>query len=221
MQPLYPEHKPHLPPSDWDGVFTQGTFFGEEPSDMARTLMHFVRYYFNDLSALTALDLGSGSGRDTYYMAQQGIKVVSLDFSEVGVARNRERLHAQGIPQEQVVVDVCDVRDYDYPEYAFDVAMAANVFQFVPEAAPHCIPRFINTVNPGGICALGVFAPDMAGWGTDIAPYFTCTPEQILAFFDNSAWTLLDMTHYWSYRVHTTGTTGSFVHVIARKNAPE
>ena len=57
----------------------------------------------------------------------------------------------------------------------------------------------------------------MAGWGVDIARYWTATADDLRAFFPQEAgWLLLDRTEYWTYRP-ADDLMLSFAYVVARK----
>ena len=76
------------------------------------------------------------------------------------------------------------MRDFDYPPDTYDLAMAANVYQFLPpDDVPAHIARLQAATKPGGLCAVGVFSPAMAKWGAQIGGFFAATAEELLAYF--------------------------------------
>ncbi len=208
------------PPRDWDAVFADSEtyFFGTEPSQIARTALRFFQELGGDPAAASALDLGSGEGRDTAFLAGAGMQVSARDLSGVGLEKTRALLARRGVPPERVDLALQDARFFDYPKEAYNLALAANVYQFLPPAdAPGHISRLQSTVKPGGLCAVGVFSPAMASWGAKIAGFWTATADDLLTFFPESAgWLLLDRTEYWTYRP-SDRKRASFAYVIARK----
>jgi SAM-dependent methyltransferase len=209
------------PPKDWEPVFAgnpNAAYFGTEPSALARSALRYLEAFGNKPADCIALDLGSGEGRDTVFLASAGLRVVARDIAPSGVAKTRTRLTQAGIDEGLVDIALADVREYDYPDQFFDIAMSANVFQFLtPDEARDGIEKLKRTAKPGGIVALGVFSPAMAGWGTDISPFFTATADDLLAFFPSAdGWLLCDRTEYWTYRVDN-DTLGSFAFVVARR----
>jgi SAM-dependent methyltransferase len=216
-----PKSRAFQPPTDWEAVFAStpaSSFFGREPSAIATSAFRYLRAFGIEPAACVALDLGSGEGRDTVYLASAGIRVVSVDIAPSGIEKTRAMLGKAGVPEDRVDLRITDVREYEYPEHAFDLALAANVFQFLPpDDARIGIRNLQRTVKPGGICGVGVFSPAMAEWGTDISPYFTATADDLLAYFPESeGWLLCDRTEYWILRPDDQ-TMGSFAFVVARK----
>ena len=194
-----------------------GYVFGEEPSQIARTALRFYQLFDGPSNGL-ALDLGSGEGRDTAFLAGAGLKVVARDLSPMGLEKTRSLLARRGVLLERVDLTLADVRDFPYPPEAYDMALAANVFQFLPPAeAPAHIARLQTSTKPGGICAVGVFSPAMIGWGADIGGCFSATADELLAYFSpQRGWLPLDRTEYWTYRPENE-MMASFAYVVARK----
>ena len=211
------------PPRDWDSVYaaSQGYHFGEEPSQIARAALHGFRLFGGDPHRAAALDLGSGEGRDTAFLAGAGFQVSARDLSPTGLEKTRDLLARRGVPPERALLTLGDVRAFDYPPEAYDLALAANVFQFLPpDEAPGHIEWLKASTKPGGICAVGVFSPAMGGWGAAIDGFWTATADDLLAFFSpDQGWLPLDRTDYWTYRPQEQ-TMASFAYVVARKDAP-
>ncbi len=208
------------PPRDWDALYADpdAYFFGTEPSQIAHIALRFFRALGGDPNTATALDLGSGEGRDTAFLAGAGMHVTARDASGVGLDKTHALLARRGIPPERVDLAREDVRDFSYPFAAYNLAQAVNVYQFLPPAdVPSHLTRLKGTVKPGGICAVGVFSPAMAGWGAKIAGFWTATADELLQFFPEAdGWLLLDRTEYWTYRP-SDQKRASFAYVIAQK----
>jgi len=216
---------PHFqPPRDWDAVYaaSESHFFGEEPSLLARSALRFFRMFGGNPAASLALDLGSGEGRDTAFLAEAGFRVVARDVAPSGLQKTHALLARRGIPAERVDLALGDVRAFDYPPNAYDLALAANVYQFLPpDEAPAHIMRLQAATKPGGLCAVGVFSPTMAGWGAQIAGFFAATADELLSYFpQNGGWLPLDLTEYRHYSPRD-GAMGSWVFVVARKETTQ
>ncbi len=209
------------PPTDWEPVFAASATtytFGEDPSPIATTAARFFRAFGNDPQNARALDLGSGEGRDTAFLAAQGLAVHAIDVAPSGVEKTRGLMARRGIPTSRVTLEIGDVRTFGYPSAAYDVALAANVYQFLPPAdVPGHIARLQETVRPGGVCGVGVFHPAMLDWGADIGGCYAATADELRAFFaPERGWRLLDRTEYWTYR-QAEDTMASFAYVVAHK----
>ncbi len=208
------------PPRDWEGVYAASPayHFGEEPSQIARTAARWFESFGGEASAARVLDLGSGEGRDTAFLAGLGFAVTARDHAPTGLAKTRALLARRGISESHVDLALSDVRDYAFPEAHFDIALAANVFQFLPPAeAPFFLERLKAATKPGGICAVGVFSPAMAGWGASVGGFWTQSADDLLARFPpEDGWLALDRTEYWTYR-EAEAMMASFAYVVAHK----
>ncbi|MDQ2687592.1 MAG: class I SAM-dependent methyltransferase [Armatimonadota bacterium] len=209
------------PPTDWEAVYAanfEAYTFGEEPSQLAQTALRFWQAFGGNAAQAMALDLGSGEGRDTAFLAGAGLRVVTCEVAPTGLEKTRRLLAQRDIPTERVEMTLSDVRDFDYPERTCDLALAANVYQFLsPDEAPAHIRRLAATLKPGGICAVGVFHPAMRDWGVNLEGHYTATADDLMAFFpDEDGWLLLDRTEYWTYRIPD-AVRMSFAYIVARK----
>ena len=215
MSPLQPDL-----PKNWDAIYSasEDYFFGTAPSQIAQTAFRFFEAFGGDPKAARALDLGSGEGRDTVFLAGAGMHVTAHDVSEAGLEKTRALLARCAVSSLQVDLAVADIGALEYPAGAYDIALAANVYQFLsPAAVPGQLEMLKGCVKPGGICAVGVFSPAMAGWGIDLENYWTATADELFAYFpEDAGWLLLDRTEYWTYRVHDKSRM-SFSYVVARK----
>ena len=210
------------PPRDWEAVYAADAgkyFFGEEPSQIARVSLAFFHMFGGDPFQAVALDLGCGEGRDTAYFAAAGLSVVARDIAPTGLAKMRALFDRRGLSMAAVDALVEDVSSFSHPKAAYDITLAANVYQFLTaEDVPEHIQRLQGATKPGGICAVGVFSPAMLAWGADLADSFTATPDQLMAFFAvRDGWRLLDRTEYWTYRPQE-DTMASFAFVVFRKS---
>jgi SAM-dependent methyltransferase len=214
---------------DWEAVFAaspDGVHLGAEPSALTRSALGYLRAFTADVEDCVALDLGCGEGRDTVYLASAGLRVHAHDIAPTGIANARMRLERAGIDPGRVDLTITDIRSFDYPADTYDLALAANVYQFLgPDEGAGHIELLRRTVKRGGVLGVGVFSPAMAAWGTDISPYFTDSADDLLAHFPGAApgadaetaeWRLCDRTEYWTLR-NSDGAYGSFAFVVVQR----
>ena len=209
------------PPRDWEALYAgdlEGYVFGEEPSQIARTALSFFRAFGGDPAQAVALDLGCGEGRDTAYLSAAGMHVVARDIAPTGMSKMTALLARRGISPERIDAQVQDVRAFAYPAATYDIALAANVYQFLrPDEVPTHIRGLQASTKPGGICAVGVFSTSMRAWGADLEGLFSASPDELHGYFPASAgWLLLDRTEYWTYRPQEEA-LAAFTFVVARK----
>ena len=66
----------------WDKIYeADSTFFGDEPSRFATLCLTDMKT--NNVKNL--LELGAGHGRDSIFLASNGIQVEALDYSMAGI----------------------------------------------------------------------------------------------------------------------------------------
>ena len=215
---------PFQPPVDWETVYAanpRAYVFGDEPSQIARAALHFFSLFGGDPAAAHALDLGCGEGRDTAYYAAAGLRVTARDIAPSGLAKLGSLLERDHTPVGRVDAALGDVREFAYPPDTYDIALAANVFQFLtPDEGPAHIHRLKQCTKAGGVCAVGVFSPAMLEWGALVGDRYLATAADLAAFFPrDDGWLLLDRTEYWTYRLQE-DTMASFAYVVARRTPP-
>jgi SAM-dependent methyltransferase len=138
----------------WDERFAGGEFqFGEAPNRYLEEL----RPWF--APGMRALALGDGEGRNGAWLAGQGLRVTSLDWSAVGMAKAAELAARRGVALETVVADASA---WDYPDGEFD--LVAWIYLHLPPADRSAAARgVVRALKPGGLLALECFTPAQQG----------------------------------------------------------
>lgn len=81
----------------------------------------------------TLVDLGSGSGGPSLWVARQtGAQVVGIDVSTIGVAQANARVRAEGVA-DRVRFQVSDIATLPLPAASVDAAMSVDMLVFVPD----------------------------------------------------------------------------------------
>lgn len=122
-----------------------------------------------------AVDLGAGEGRNAFWLAGRGWRVVATDFSPSAVAGMTSRATAAGADVGAVVADATAWRS---PEPA-DLAVLCYL-QLPPEALAAAIARAAESLAEGGLL-LGIWhdREDVArGLGGTMTPAIRTTPEE-------------------------------------------
>jgi SAM-dependent methyltransferase len=125
---------------DWDRRYKAADhLFSPEPDDQ---LVHFV----SGLAPGRALDLGSGEGRNSLWLAQQGWRVTAVDFSGVALSRLEEAATDQDLVVETVK---SGIEDYLARGEQFDLVVLANVHP-APTERGKLLYDAARAVSPGG-----------------------------------------------------------------------
>ncbi len=111
----------------------------------------------------TALAVADGEGRNGVWLAEQGLDVLSIDFSEPAQAKARRLAEARGV---QISLQRTDLSAWPWPEAAFDVVVGI----FIQFADPPLRERFFagmkQAVKPGGLVLVEGYRPEQLAYGT-------------------------------------------------------
>lgn len=123
----------------WNMRFaSEDTYLGQNPSSF---LIQEIERIKRLAPGKTALDVASGEGRNSVFLAQHGFKVTALDISDVGIDKGRERARKAGvaIDFQQVDLDEFEIQ----PKY--DLIINFN-FLLRP-----LLQKEVQALNPGGL----------------------------------------------------------------------
>lgn len=126
-----------------------------------------------------ALDLACGEGRHAIWLAELGWRVTAVDFSEVAIARGRERASLAGV---DVDFQHADLLDYEPERDAYDLVLVVFL-QLPTEERRVVLARAAAALAPAGTLLL--LGHDLAnltdGTGGPSDPSVLYTPEDIVA----------------------------------------
>jgi len=114
-----------------------------------------------------ALCVADGEGRNSVWLAQQGLQVSAFDISPVGVAKARQLATAQGVT---VSHEVSDVAGWHWPDAAFDVVAAIFVQFADPELRAFMFRSMLRALVPGGLLLLQGYGPRQLEYKTGGPP---------------------------------------------------
>lgn len=136
---------------NWKGTFSKKPdMFGNEPSEPARKAVEL----FKKEGKTKILELGAGQGRDTIFLAQNGLQVYALDYSQSGIGaivQKAQRLDLsdsittiqhdirQQIPFENEFFDGC------YSHMLYCMALTTSELEFLSQEVRRVLrPNGIN-----------------------------------------------------------------------------
>ncbi len=115
----------------------------------------------------TALAVADGEGRNSVWLAEQGLTVTAFDNSERGLEKARALAAARAAT---VDFQVSDIETWDWAAARYDV-IAALFFQFAGPDLRGAVFRGLDTaLRPGGLLLLHGFAPRQVGYSTGGPP---------------------------------------------------
>ncbi len=131
--------------------------FGTAPNSFLKSQAHALR------KGQAALAIADGEGRNGVFLAEQGLDVLSVDFSPNAQKKARKLAAVRGV---SVRVEQADIVNWTWPEAAFDV-VAAIFFQFAAPADRNKIFAGIKrTLKPGGLLLLEGYRPKQLEYKT-------------------------------------------------------
>lgn len=130
----------------WNHRFSAaGHLFGSEPNAWLR---EHTGLWAKNAHVLSVAD---GDGRNSVWLASQGLQVDAFDFSEVGVAKARDFANTRGV---SVNFSVSDCDSYPWPTASLD-GVAAIFIQFAdPAMRSRLFARMVQSLKPGGLLVL-------------------------------------------------------------------
>lgn len=142
----------------WNGRFAaEGFVFGTAPNG-------FLVSQANRLSAgMRALCVADGEGRNSVWLAAQGLQVTAFDFSPVGVAKARKLAAERGV---SVDYRLSDVDQWEWAPDAFDVVAAIFVQFATPPERKRMFEGMVRTLKPGGLLIVQGYRPEQLAYGT-------------------------------------------------------
>lgn len=150
------------PKPDWNTRYDRPDYlFGTDPSA-------FLLKHRDKLTTGTVLAVADGEGRNSVWLARQGLTVTAFDSSERGLDKARALAAAN-----QTTVDFRhgDAFAWDWGATQYDT-VAAIFIQFAGPAQRSAIFRGLHAaLRPGGLLLLHGFAPRQVGYGTGGPPH--------------------------------------------------
>jgi SAM-dependent methyltransferase len=110
-----------------------------------------------------ALAVADGEGRNGVWLAEQGLDVLSIDFSPSAQRKARALAAERGV---EVAFERVDVHTWHYPEAAFDVVVEIfTQFSSPPERALKWA-GMRRGLKPGGLLIIQGYTPKQLQYGT-------------------------------------------------------
>ncbi|MCF8477478.1 MAG: class I SAM-dependent methyltransferase [Pseudolabrys sp.] len=152
----------------WQQRFSApGYLFGTAPNAFLKSCVPLLR------KGEHALAIADGEGRNGVYLAEQGLDVLSVDFSPAAQDKARRLAKERDV---RLRVEQADIINWDWPEAAFDV-VAAIFFQFVnPAERDKIFAGIKKTLKPGGLLLL-------QGYGRKQIEYKTGGPSDVTRLY--------------------------------------
>ena len=176
------------PLETWNKRFARDDFlFGEEPNGFVRTQAHRLR------SGDSVLCVADGEGRNSVWLAEQGIAVTAFDFAPNALAKARRFAQERGVKVNHQLGDM-----YSWPWSAVHYdAVVAIFIQFLPPGKRDGVfAGMQSAVRSGGLFLLEGYRPEQVDYRTGGPPRreHMYTREWLEQIF--SSWDILVLDAY-------------------------
>ena len=163
----------------WNKRFEHaGYLFGTQPNVYLQAQQHHFP------ASGRALCVADGEGRNSVWLARQGLQVDAFDISEVGVAKARKLAQEAGV---QVNYAVADCEQWPWPLDHYDMVAAIFVQFADPAMRGRLFANMVGALKPGGLLVLQGYTPKQLEYKTGGPPILAnLYTEQLLrdAFAD-------------------------------------
>ena len=124
--------------------------FGTEPNVFLASQAHRLR------AGMSALCVADGEGRNSVWLARQGLAVTAFDISPVGVEKAQRLARAAGVQIDQ---RVGDINDWDWDAARYDLVPAIFIQFASPPERARIFAGMMRALAPGGLLVLQGYGP--------------------------------------------------------------
>ena len=134
-----------------------GYAFGKEPAA-------FLKAQASRLPASgKALSIADGEGRNGVWLAEQGLDVLTIDFSPTGLQKSRALAAERGVT---LAAELADVTIWRWPAGAYDVIVAIFIQFVTPTERTKLFSDIKRALKPGGLLLLHGYRPEQLSYRT-------------------------------------------------------
>ena len=201
------------PAGTWNRRFSEpGYLFGTEPNAWLHEHLGLWE------AGQRVLCVADGEGRNSVFLAQQGLTVDAFDISEVGVRKARDFARITGV---KVNFAVADIAHLQWPPALYDGVIAIFIQFADPVLRSRIFEGMVRSLKPGGLLVLQGYTPKQLEFRTGGQPLAAhmYTEELLRAAF--AGMEILDLRAYETELAEGTGHKGhsAVIGLVARKPA--
>src|SRR6478672_7243661 len=150
------DHDPEL--TRWEARYAApGYHFGTEPNAFLKSQAHLLR------PGQSTLAIADGEGRNGVWLAEQGLDVLSIDFSPSAQQKARALAKQRGVT---LTIAQVDVHTWVYPAVAFDVVVEIFTQFSTPAERGRKWAGMRRALKPGGLLIIQGYTPKQLQYGT-------------------------------------------------------
>lgn len=147
-----------------DGAATWNQRFAGEDYVFGREPNEYLRAHASVLARDgRALCVADGEGRNSVWLARQGLQVDAFDIAEVGVAKARELAADAGV---SIAFHVAGCDEWPWAANAYDAVVAVFVQFADPAMRGRLFTNMVRALKPGGVLILQGYTPKQLDYKT-------------------------------------------------------
>lgn len=132
-------------------------FYGTTPNAFLASQAHLLT------PGQSVLSVADGEGRNGVWLAEQGLDVLAVDFSEKALQKSRKLAESRGVALQ---TELADIHNWNWGENRFDVIVAIFI-QFASSQERPALHRTIQrALKPGGLLLLQGYTPKQLEYKT-------------------------------------------------------
>ncbi|WP_119680781.1 class I SAM-dependent methyltransferase [Indioceanicola profundi] len=147
----------------WNERFSSDDYlFGTAPNAFLVSQSHLLR------PGQRVLAIADGEGRNGVWLAEQGLEVLSIDFSPVAL----EKAHRLAASRNVMLrTQQADMEIWNWAPEQFEIVVAVFIQFARPDLRAAIFQGIKRTLTPGGLLILQGYRPEQLGYGTGGPPH--------------------------------------------------
>lgn len=146
----------------WDERYSgEDYLFGTDPNVFLVSQRHLLK------TGMSCLAVADGEGRNGVWLAQQGLKVLSVEASAVALNKAKKLAQQRGV---KVDFELADLLQWDWGENRFDAVVAIFVQFAPPGLREQMFVGIKRCLKPGGLLLLQGYTPRQLEYKTGGPP---------------------------------------------------
>ena len=146
----------------WNQRYSREDFlFGEAPNAFLAASMAWL------VPGQRALSIADGEGRNSVWLARQGLEVDAFDISTVAVDKASRFAARHGVPVRHVVADILQL---EWPTACYDLIAAIFIQFAAPDERAFVFRGIVRALRPGGVLILQGYRPEQLAYRTGGPP---------------------------------------------------
>ncbi len=150
------------PQDFWDQRYqAEGFLFGREPNAFVKSQIHLFK------PGQSVLSIADGEGRNGVFVARQGARVTSVDFSAPALEKARSLAEEFNV---EIIIEQQDIFEWDGSAGVYDIVLAIFIQFAPPEKRTVLFDNIKRLVKPGGLVVMQGYRPEQVSYKTGGPP---------------------------------------------------